>query len=229
MRTYGQYCPVAAAAEMLGDRWTLLIVRDLITGAHRFNEIERGMHGISRTILSDRLRLLERYGLIERRRVGAGHHEYWLTPIGADLEPAVLSLGNWAARHFGKEPSPRELDASRLMLWIERFARRAELPPGRWVARFEFTGPRRERRWLLVEDGNPTACETDPGPEPALVVRTDLNTLHQVFGGRLALRAALRDGSLEIEGRKESLRTFPRWFGLSPFADAMKDSVRATA
>src|SRR6267378_6779837 len=99
---YGQYCPVAKAAEVLGERWTLLIVRDLIDGAHRFGDLYSGLPGISRTLLSGRLRQLERDGLVERRAI-AGHPEYWLTPLGADLTPAVLALGGWAARNYGHD------------------------------------------------------------------------------------------------------------------------------
>src|ERR671936_2322152 len=106
---YGQYCPVAKAAEVLGERWTLLIVRDLMMGAHRFNDLHDGLPGISRTLLSGRLRQLEDEGLIERRSVN-GHFEYWLTPLGEDLEPAVMALGEWAGRHHRRAPGPAKLN-----------------------------------------------------------------------------------------------------------------------
>src|SRR3954466_16102329 len=99
VRGYGQYCPVAKAAEVLGERWTLLIVRDLITGAHRFTDLQRGLPGISRTLLSSRLRRLEIDGLVERRPSTSGRAAYWLTPLGRDLEPAVMAIGEWATRN----------------------------------------------------------------------------------------------------------------------------------
>lgn len=214
---------------MLGDRWTLLIVRDLLAGAHRFTEIERGLAGISPTLLAQRLRTLERHGIVERRPMDAGRPEYWLTSVGQDLEPAVLGLGSWAARHFGHEPAPDEMNSSVLMLWIERFLHDALLPNGRQVARFDFTAPRRESRWLLIDRGEATACDHDPGPVPSLVVTTDLRTLHSVFAGRIAMRAALRDGALQLDGEPEMVRSFPRWFGFSPFAEETRAVLRRGA
>lgn len=222
----GQYCPVAKAIEMLGDRWTLLIVRDLMAGAHRFSDIERGLPGISPTLLSQRLRNLEHHSLVERRRGPDGRGEYWLTTVGEDLEPVVLGLGSWAARHFGHEPSRDEMNASVLVLWIERHLRAELLPAGTQAVRFDFTAPRRESRWLLIERGEATACEEDPGHATALVVTSDLRTLHEVFAGRLALRAALRDGRVRLDGTPEMVRLFPRWFGFSPFADETRAAVR---
>ncbi len=225
----GQYCPLAKAAEMLGDRWTLLIVRDLLTGAHRFSEIARGLPGISPTLLAQRLRTLERHGIVERRRTGDARPEYWLTVVGQDLAPAVLGLGSWAARNFGHEPSPDEMSSSVLILWIERFLRAELLPSGREVARFDFTAPRRESRWLLIDRGEATACDEDPGRAPSLLVTTDLRTLHNVFAGRVSMRAALRDGSLRLDGEPEMVRAFPRWFGVSPFADETRVALRRGA
>lgn len=210
---------------MLGDRWTLLIVRDLLMGAHRFSEIQRGLPGISPTLLAQRLRSLERNGIVERRPVHEGRPEYWLTSVGQDLAPAVLGLGSWAARNFGHEPSPDEMNSSVLMLWIERFLNGPLLPSGRRVARFDFTAPRRESRWLLIDRAEATACDHDPGPAPSLVVTTDLRTLHNVFAGRIAMRAALRDGALRLDGEREMVRSFPRWFGFSPFAEATREAL----
>jgi DNA-binding HxlR family transcriptional regulator len=225
----GQYCPLAKAAELLGDRWTLLIVRDLLTGAHRFGEIQRGLPGISPTLLAQRLRLLERNGILERRPLDQGRPEYWLTSVGQDLAPAVLGLGSWAARNFAHEPSPDEMNSSVLILQIERFLNVPSLPPGRKVARFDFTAPRRESRWLLIDRAEATACDHDPGPVPSLVVTTDLRTLHNVFAGRIGMRAALRDGALRLDGEPEMVRSFPRWFGFSPFAEETRVALRRPA
>jgi len=221
---YGQYCPVAKAAEVLGERWTLLIVRDLMEGAHRFNDLHAGLPGISRTLLSGRLRMLEREGLVERRS-GTGHREYWLTPLGLDLQPAVMSLGEWAVRNYGRDPKRDELDPEILMLWIERHIHREALPPGRFVVRFDFTGERHARAWLVCRDQVPQVCHEDPRLEEDLVVTSDLRTLHRVFAGRLALAAALRDGSLALEGTAQARRAFTHWFGLSPFAPAAREAL----
>ena len=220
MRGYGQYCPVAKAAEVLGERWTLLIVRDLITGAHRFTDLKRGLPGISRTLLADRLRQLEYDGLIERRTGASGRDEYWLTPVGEDLTPAVIAVGEWAVRNFGRDPKKEELNADVLLLWIERRVKREGFPRGRFVARFDLRGARRQRSWLVVEDRVPSVCYDDPGFDVDLVINVDLRTLHLVFAGRLSIAAALRTGDMELEGEAPQKRAFPAWFGLSPIADA---------
>jgi DNA-binding HxlR family transcriptional regulator len=219
--TYGQYCPVSKAAEVLGERWTLLIVRDLMLGAHRFTDLHRGLPGLSRSLLAARLRELERAGLVERR-VDAGRPGYWLTPLGEDLQPALMALGEWATRSYSREPRRDELDPTTLMLWVQRRVNVDRLPSGRFLARFEFGRTRPPRAWLLVEDGAPSVCRDDPGFESDLVVTTDPATLHRIFAGRLAIAAALRDGSLRLEGAGEHVRNFTRWFGLSPFAESTR-------
>ena len=225
MRGYGQYCPVAKAAEVLGERWTLLIVRDVMEGAHRFTDLYAGLPGISRTLLAGRLRHLEREGIIERRP-GEAHPEYWLTPLGLDLQPAVLALGEWAVRNYGRDPKRDELDPEILMLWIERHVHRDALPDGRFVARFEFRGDRRHpRAWLVSQDRTPRTCHEDPRFDVDLVVASDVATLHRVFAGRLALGAALRDGSIALEGTGAQRRGFVRWFGYSPFASATREAL----
>lgn len=225
MRGYGQYCPVAKAAEVLGERWTLLIVRDLIMGAHRFTDLQRGLPGISRTLLSERLRRLQADGLLERRVGASGRAEYWLTPLGRDLGPAVLALGQWATRNFGRDPRRDELDPDVLMLWIERNARREAFPRERLVVRFEFGGARVPRLWLVVEQQSPSVCHDDPGFEADLVVTAGVRELHLIFSGRLALSAAMRSGSLTLEGAPAQRRAFMRWFGVSLFAKVAREDL----
>lgn len=222
MGNYGQYCPVAKAAEVLGERWTLLIMRDLMVGAHRFTDLHRGLPGLSRTLLTDRLRMLEREGLVERRLAAGGHAEYWLSPSGMDLEPALMALGAWAGRTYSGEPRRDQLDPVILMMWIQRRVRPEALPKDRFVVRFEFRGARPPRTWLLVEAGVPSVCVDDPGFEVDLIVTSDVRTLHLVFAGRVSVSSALRDGSLGLDGAGAQRRAFQQWLGLSPFAEATR-------
>ena len=229
VRGYGQYCPVAKVAEVLGERWTLLVVRELVMGAHRFTDIQRGMPGISRSVLTQRLRRLEEDGLLERRDAGGGREEYWLTRLGLDLEPALMALGEWAVRNYGHDPTAAEADPTFFMLYVERLAVRAALPEGRFVARFEFPGARPPRAWLVVEERVPIACKDDPGLPADLVVTGDARTFHRVQTGRLGLSAALRSGDILLDGSAEHRRAFSHWFGYTPFAPAARAALAAGA
>ena len=130
MRSYAQYCPVAKASEILGDRWTLLIVREMLGGASGFNELQRGLPGISRSVLADRMRALERAEVIERRTGPKGRTlEYRLTPAGRDLQPVVQAIGEWGATWSFTEPRPEELDPDLLIVWMARHVDHLRLPP----------------------------------------------------------------------------------------------------
>ena len=130
MRSYAQYCPVAKASEILGDRWTLLIVREMLGGASGFNELQRGLPGISRSVLTERLRALERAEIVERRTGPKGRTlEYRLTPAGRDLEPVVQAIGEWGVTWSFTDPRPEELDPDLLIVWMARHVDREQLPP----------------------------------------------------------------------------------------------------
>lgn len=227
MRGYGQYCPVAKAAEVLGERWTLLIVRELVMGAHRFNELQRGMPTIPRSVLASRLRRLEADRLVERRHGASGHDEYWLTPFGRDLQPALMALGEWATRNFVTDPTRDEADPSLLLLRLEQSVDRASFPKESFVVRFEFPGARPPRAWFVVEDGVPLVCDDDPGAPVDLVVTSDARDLWRVHIGRLALSAALRSGAVSLEGGSQHRQAFSRWFGYSPFAPTARAALAA--
>src|SRR5512132_3529014 len=137
MRGYAQYCPVAKATEILGDRWTLLIVREMLGGASGFNELQRGLPGISRSVLTERLRSLERAEIVERRTGPTGRTlEYRLTSAGRDLEPVVQAIGEWGATWAFTDPRPEELDPDLLIVCIARHVDRQHLPPHRPLLKF---------------------------------------------------------------------------------------------
>jgi DNA-binding HxlR family transcriptional regulator len=223
-RSHGQYCPVAYAADALGDRWSLLILREIVGGgASRFNEIERGLPKVSRSLLSQRLRHLERLGLIDAVPLSSGRgKEYRPTPAGKDLEPVLTAMGEWAIRWIIGEPRPEELDPMFVLWWLHRRVNFDELPSGRTVVRFDVVDAGRVVCWLVLERGTASVCPTDPGFPATVQVTADSLQLHRVFAGRITLADALRDGSITIDGPGPLVRQFPRWFAWSPFYDSMR-------
>ncbi|MET0661527.1 MAG: winged helix-turn-helix transcriptional regulator [Ilumatobacteraceae bacterium] len=209
---YGQYCPISRALDLLGERWTLMIVRDMLIGATRFNDLARGLPGLSRSLLTQRLRMLERGGVVVRV-----DGEYLLTDAGQQLEPVVFGLGAWGARWTFDEPDPDELDAELLVWWIHMGLDTSMLAAGRHVFHVRFTDDK--RRYWLVDDGTgPSMCHTDPGYPVDVTISSDVSSLYQVWLGRVPLAAALRSGRLRFEGPASIRRVMPDVLKLSPAA-----------
>src|SRR6185436_14549420 len=185
MIDYGQFCTVARGAEVLGELWTPLVVRELLCGSRRFNEIRRGVPRMSATLLTQRLRKLEALGVVARRRVDAGW-EYHLTPAGEELRPIVVGIGHWGARWIGSRLKRDQLDAGFLMWDIRRFAHMDRFPAGRrTVIQFNFTdAPKGERHWwLVVENRVADLCRDDPGHELTVIVEATVRALTEVWTG----------------------------------------------
>jgi DNA-binding HxlR family transcriptional regulator/putative sterol carrier protein len=212
---YGQYCPISRALDVLGERWTLLIVRDLLVGTSRFNDLARGLPGLSRSLLTKRLRQLETAGLVERL-----DGEYLLTEAGRDLEPIVFGLGAWGARWTFGDPEPDELDAELLVWWMHGRLDTSELPDRRNVILIRFSDDPRPF-WLVVESGEASVCLSDPGYNVDVTVRSDLSTLYQVWLGRLPVKAAVKEGRLSFDGDRALTRRMPTVFCLSPIAETV--------
>jgi DNA-binding HxlR family transcriptional regulator len=222
MRGYAQYCPIAKASEVLGDRWTLLIVRELLGGARGFNELQRGLPGISRSVLTDRLRSLERAEIVERRTGPKGRTlGYGLTLAGRDLEPVVQAIGEWGATWSFTDPRPDELDPDLLIVWMARHVDRAQLPLDRTVVRFDFRDPAK-RYWMVLEPREVSVCLQHPGFDVDLQVGVDTATLYRVYLGRADLGGALRARKLTLSGPRALQRAFGRWFAWSAFAPASR-------
>jgi len=229
MRSYAQYCPVAKASEILGDRWTLLIVRELLGGASGFNELQRGLPGISRSVLTDRMRALERAEVIERRIGPKGRTlGYRLTAGGRDLEPVVQAIGEWGATWSFTEPRPEELDPDLLIVWMARHVDRGSLPPNRIVIRFDLRDPKR-RYWMVLEPSEVSVCLQHPGFDVDLEVSVDTSTLYRVYLGRVELSGALRAGELTMSGPQALQRGLRRWFTWSAFAPASRSAQQRRA
>jgi DNA-binding HxlR family transcriptional regulator len=226
MHLYGQYCPVARAAEIVGDRWTVLIVRELLADVGHFNELERGLPGVSRSLLAERLDRLVRTGMLERREAGRGRAvEYRLTEAGRALQPVIDAMGAWGARFAFGEPRPGELDPMMLLWWMRRRVAFDRLPRDRLVVAFELRGARPPRSWLVLRPGEASVCLKHPGFDPDVVVAADIAALYRVWLGREALAAALRRGEVRLEGAPADVRGFAHWFTWSPMAEAVRAAL----
>jgi DNA-binding HxlR family transcriptional regulator len=209
---YGQYCPIARALDVLGERWSLLIVRDMLVGTTRFNDLARGLPRLSRSLLAKRLRQFERAGLVER--LGS---QYLLTEAGRGLEPIVFGIGRWGAQWTFGDPDPDELDAEVLVWWMHTRLDTSEFPGKRHILHIRFTDDPR-RFWVVVESGSPSVCLTDPGFEVDVTITSDLGSLYQVWLGRLPVKDAVRAGRLNFAGPSTLTRRMPAVLQLSPVA-----------
>ena len=218
MRGYGQFCPVAKGAEIFAQRWTPLIIRELLLGSHRFNELARGLPQIPNSLLSQRLRSLEKQGVLERRSAQKGRIEYWLTPAGDELFDVIWKLGEWGQRWANREVGPDDLEPKLLMWDMRRRIHLDRLPQNRVVAQFDFTGAKGGTYWLVLERHDVSVCFHDPGLDVDLLIKTDTLALHRVWMGRLSMADALKQGFVEIEGPRDLARAFPSWLALSAFA-----------
>jgi DNA-binding HxlR family transcriptional regulator len=225
--SYGQFCPVSMAAEVVGARWTLLIVRELLFGPARFNDLRRGLARMSPALLSKRLKELEGAGLVETVPLGPGASAYRLTRAGEELRPIVMSLGMWGQRWVEANLSLKNLDPTLLMWDMRRGIVPSRFPPGRTTVQFLYpeVEPSRRSYWLVVEDGEVDLCFTDPGHEVDLFVRGPLRVMTAIWMGYTTLRAELASGTLEVEGSPALKRAMPDWLGLSAFAGVKHASV----
>lgn len=215
---YGQLCPLAKATEILGERWTFLVIRELLSGAHRFNEIRRGVPLMSTSLLSQRLRRLEREGLVRREASGPSH-VYHLTEAGLELAPIVRQLSRWGERWVLGHIDPRKADVTALMWAVRRRVDPSVFGDRRVTVQFEFTDqPQAKRSWWLVNEAtNVDLCPKDPGFEVDLYALTDLQTMTRIWVGELELLSAISAGTLELSGARDLRRAFCSWLLLSPF------------
>ncbi|HEX8804979.1 MAG TPA: helix-turn-helix domain-containing protein, partial [Acidimicrobiales bacterium] len=213
MKSYGEYCPIAMGAEAIGDRWTPLVLRELICGSERFSEIHRGVPRMSRTLLSQRLRQLERIEVVERTDGG----RYRLTPAGRDLEQVVWGIGDWAMQWLFGDPAQEHDDGAHLMWRVRQRLVDEALPPERTVVQFDFRRAQRGKRiWLLLDPQGSTVCERDEGFDVDLWVTSDIGDFQRIWAGRTTWAQAIDAGALTLHGPDRLVRAFPRWFALSP-------------
>jgi DNA-binding HxlR family transcriptional regulator len=218
MAGYAQFCPIAKTMEVLDERWTVLVIRELLMGSRHFNDLRRGVPRMSPALLSKRLRSLSRLGIVERHEEG-NRVRYELTPAGRELAPVVMALGRWGIRwmtQLGEE----DLDPHLLMWDVHRNLDLEAVPRGRTVIAFHFSDLDKRTRdwWVVVEDGHVDLCDFDPGFPETVRLTTTLPTMVRIWRGDLAWNAALKDGSMELLGSRAACRGVSRWLKLSAFA-----------
>jgi DNA-binding HxlR family transcriptional regulator len=223
-RGYGQFCPVALAAEILAERWMPLLIRELLCGSVRFNDLKRGVPRMSPALLSQRLKQLQFAGIVERRRGEGGSLEYHLTAAGRELFPVIERMGLWAQRWLRHDlVDTANLDPDLLMWDIRRnVVHHAPKRNRRIVVQFQLSGVPISRRlyWLVFERGAVDLCYRNPGFEVDLFVEANLRVLTQVWLGHIPIDKAIRDGRLRLDGSRVEVAAFCSWFALSMFAAA---------
>lgn len=214
---YGQFCPVAVASEIFAERWTPVILRELVLGSRRFNDIQRGVPRISRALLVKRLRELAAHGVIS-----AADGEYRLTEAGQELGEVVVHLGRWGARWTA--PVRRDRLDAKLLIWdMRRRIALERLPEKRVVVRFDFRGVPAGHKapktyWLVLERPEVDLCIIEPGFEVDVYVDADLASFSRVWLGEIPIRQAIRDGDINLNGERQSVKDFPSWLLLSTLA-----------
>ena len=231
MSNYGQYCPMAKALEILGDRWTLLILRDMYTGTTQFNDLERGLPGISRALLAQRLRQLQEAGVIVKHYNASGRNktEYHLTRAGQELKEVINSLLVWGADWAFGEPTQEELDPLLLLWWMHDRVNSDQITEERVVVQFDFHGAAVGTYWLVLTSEDTSLCLTDPGYEVNVLVTADLATFFKLWLGRISYHEAIRDYGVRVEGLPRHIRAFPNWFAWSPAAPTVRAARSAVA
>lgn len=217
---FGQFCPVALASEVLTQRWTLLILRELIAGSSRFNDIRRGVPRISASLLKSRLETLEHADIVKRRQGrDRGIQEYFLTDAGKELNIVLSHIGEWGQR-WARDIKPDDLDPGWLVWNIHRRLNTAEMPTGRTVIAIEFSDAPRNHRdfWLVNTDGEVEVCLKPPGFVIDLTVRTTVRVMAEVWRGIRSAQREIQAGTIRLEGKSVLMKAFPNWLMLSVYA-----------
>ena len=224
MKGYGQFCPIAVAAEVFAERWTPLILRELFAGERRFNDIRRGVPLISRSLLATRLRELEDAGVVESRPLARGRgRDYRLTPGGEELRQVVDRLGAWGQRWATGQFDPHNIDVGVLMWNVRRRVDVKRLPAQRLVVRFDFRAVPSHYKgmrtwWLILDRREVDLCLKDPGFDVDVIVTADAATMARVWMGEVDLGQAMRAGTVRLEGPRPLVQALPGWLLLSHFA-----------
>lgn len=224
---YGQFCPVAKATELLGERWTFLIVRELLMGGRRFSELQRGLGEISPALLTARLKMFEAEGLVARRKIpGQRGFEYFPTKACEALLPVVVALGEWGLLWARQTLSAQDFDPEFLMFYLERSVDPAALPGRETIIQFRFLDLKDQCKfWLIVSGDKTQLCLVDPGRDVDVWVNTTVRTMHDVWMGDRSYRTAIDTGDLLIEGDPTLTRRISTWLRPSVFQKSQRAPV----
>lgn len=217
---YGQFCPIAKASEIIGEKWTVLIIRELLMGATRFNELQRGLSLISPTLLSKRLDSLIGHGLVMKKKIpGQKGYEYFATESCKELLPVIHSLGEWGMRWARSNLSEDDYDVELLMLYLKRSVRPDKLPGNESVMRFKFTDIKEYPDWwMLVEGDEIDVCTKDPGRDVDVYFTSTIRTLIDIWMGANSYKKAIRSGELKLVGDKALTNNVSSWLMNSTFS-----------
>lgn len=226
---YGQFCPIAKATEILGEKWTILIIRELIMGGRRFNELQRGLGDISPALLTSRLKSLEEQGMVAKRKVsGQKSYEYFPTPACLALKPVLVSLGEWGILYAQHTTLDDYIDAEFLMLYLERSIDPDHLVGDESVIQFRFTDLKEQQTfWLLVQGSSVDMCLKDPGKDVSVYFTSTLKTMSDVWMGEMTYTDALRSGDLIMQGEPALTRNVRSWLRPSIFEQSPRTPLRA--
>lgn len=224
---YGQFCPIAKATEMLGERWSVLIIRELLMGGRRFNELQRGLGDISPALLTARLKSFETEGLVVRRKIGGQRgYEYFPTSACEALLPVVVAMGEWGLCWARDKLTKDDFDIEFLMLYLERSVDPQQLPGDSTVIQFKFKDLAEQSDWwLLIEGSDVDVCITPPGRDVDVYFTTTMRTMHDVWMGDRSYRDALTSGDLVVEGEFGLTKRISTWLRPSVFVDSKRSPI----
>jgi len=218
---YGQFCPIAKATEIIGEKWTILIIRELLMGGTRFNELQRGLSLISPTLLSKRLDSLEQHGLVLKKKIpGQKGYEYFATESCQELLPIIRSMGDWGMRWARSNLSENDYDVELLMLYLKRSIVTEKMIGNETVIRFKFTDIKEYPDWWIVVHGDELdVCVKDPGKDVDVYFTSSLKTMADIWMGDNSYKGAQKNGTMKIVGDKTLTRNITSWMANSIFVD----------
>jgi DNA-binding HxlR family transcriptional regulator len=218
---YGQFCPVAKASEIIGEKWTILIIRELLMGARRFTDLQRGLGTISPTLLTRRLVYLEDRGMLIKKKIqGQKGYEYLPTESCQGLLPIILALGDWGMQWARANLSTRDYDVNLLMLYLQRSIMGEKLPHGKTVIRFKFTDMNEKADWWLIAgEAGTDICDKDPGKDVDVFFTTTVMTMADIWMGETTYRKAMNADKLSIVGPGVLVNNVSNWMSNSIFTE----------